>query len=80
MGMTRTREAAATRLISKFERALQERGTTEARFKLALKEHPQFISTETLDALSKEKRTAERRFNMLRGTLWRALVASAEEL
>lgn len=80
MVVTRTREAAATRLISKFERALQERGAAEARFKLALKGHPRFISTESLDALSKEKRTAERRFHMLRGTLWRALVNSTEEL
>lgn len=76
MAMTRSREAAATRLLAKLEQAIEER--TDAR--AAFSNLPAGVDGVTLQAFSARKRATEARFNMLRGTTWRALVHSTEEL
>jgi len=76
MVMTRTREAAAERLLVKLERAMIDR--TDARCEFA--NLPAGIESATFDEYVRRKRAAEARFAMLRTTTWRALVNSTEEL
>jgi len=76
MAMTRTREDAADRLLMRLEHALFER--MEARNDFA--NLPAGVGDSTFNEYARRKRAAEVRATMLRGTTWRALVNSTEEL
>lgn len=68
----RTREAAAARLLRRFQEAIELRAKLEEAYE---KE----VATDVIStSLIQRKKEAESKFNRLRGTLYRMVMASSE--